>query len=127
VACAILNDSASDPYRQESNGEKKMGTYFNPGTMELVFMSQLVLVSLALHLVLMLSSKFWHLNFEVNTSAYNTNISINTFYIICTNDFTFITALNLHSAYFHRSEYFGVQNTFPKSRSTFSKRREIDF
>jgi hypothetical protein len=30
VVCAVLNDSASDPYRQESNGDKKTVTYFNP-------------------------------------------------------------------------------------------------
>jgi hypothetical protein len=36
----ILSDSASDPYRQESNGVDKMTTYFNPDTsnMQLMFL-----------------------------------------------------------------------------------------
>jgi hypothetical protein len=29
VAFACLNDSASDPYRAESNGGQENGTYFN--------------------------------------------------------------------------------------------------
>jgi hypothetical protein len=29
MACAVLHDSASDPYRPESNGDKRITTYFS--------------------------------------------------------------------------------------------------
>jgi hypothetical protein len=49
MVCAVLNDSASDPYRHESNGKKKMATYFNPDTLQLVMV--LLLVNLMQKLV----------------------------------------------------------------------------
>jgi hypothetical protein len=43
VVCAVLNDSASDPYRPESNGDKKTVTYFNPDILQrVVLMLKLV-------------------------------------------------------------------------------------
>jgi hypothetical protein len=40
VVCAVLNGSASDPYRQEGSGEKQIATYFNRCTLQFVVMLQ---------------------------------------------------------------------------------------
>jgi hypothetical protein len=76
VACAVLNDSASDPYRQESNRENKMVTYFNPDTVVGAwFLGFAVSVDVGTR-----TSGFWI--FIVSTTAYNTNKSMKISYYL---------------------------------------------